>query len=595
MRRARQRPLSFLFIAFAIALCTTAALALPPKAEAVIRLGDPNTVSLSNGLVGYWPLDGSVTDWHTNTTRDLSGNGNDGSLALMSTTTSPVGGKIGQALNFKGSNLVSVQNSPSISLSGTTTMSFWFKLTSSPSAYSTIVAKGDASSEDYFMDLREAIDGITDCLPSCYLAIAAWDGGTTQGVISTTDFQAAANIGKWFHAVGLIAGNTYKIYINGSLENSGTGSYGIQTSSKNLNIGNFVDGSRTFPGIIDDVRIYNRALTATEVKQLYNLGQSKMGHSNTVVSNGLVGYWPLDGNTTNWNTNTTADVSGQGNDGTLVSMSKTASPIGGRIGQALSFDGSASYIGTTVNTTVTSATFSAWVKRTGATAYAAILFSRGSSVSGLGTFDNGADISYHWANDAGTYSWASGLTIPLNEWAFVAVSVTPSAATAYLYSKSTGFQKAVNSYTHVSTLIDDLKIGIDDAGGRYFSGSIDDARFYNRALSDAEIKQLYNLGTNKVGHSNTIISNGLVGYWTFDGGSIDWHTNTVADMSGQGNTGTLVSMSTTSSPTPGKIGQAFNFPNASAAYIDAGVKYSSRFQQLDYSYVVQTDGNTRRL
>jgi hypothetical protein len=33
-----------------------------------------------------------------------------------------------------------------------------------------------------------------------------------------------------------------------------------------------------------------------------------------------------------------------------------------------------------------------------------------------------------------------------------------------------------------------------------------------------------------------IISNGLVGYWTFDGGSIDWHTNTVADMSGNGNT-----------------------------------------------------------
>jgi hypothetical protein len=81
--------------------------------------------------------------------------------------------------------------------------------------------------------------------------------------------------------------------------------------------------------------------------------------------------------------------------------------------------------------------------------------------------------------------------------------------------------------------------------------------------------QLYKLGAVNIAHSNVIISNGLVGYWTFDGGSIDWHTNTVRDMSGQGNTGTLVSMSTSSSPTPGKIGQALNF-DGSASVVDMG-------------------------
>jgi hypothetical protein len=88
MRRARHhsaRPLSILLIAFAIALCATATLALPPRAEAVIHLGDPNTVALTNGLVGYWPLDGQVTDWNTNTTRDLSGQSNTGTLVSMST------------------------------------------------------------------------------------------------------------------------------------------------------------------------------------------------------------------------------------------------------------------------------------------------------------------------------------------------------------------------------------------------------------------------------------------------------------------------------------------------------------------------------
>jgi hypothetical protein len=66
----------FMGVAFAIALCASAALALPTKAEAAIHLGSPNTVSLTNGLVGYWPLDGFVTDWNTNTTADISGSNN---------------------------------------------------------------------------------------------------------------------------------------------------------------------------------------------------------------------------------------------------------------------------------------------------------------------------------------------------------------------------------------------------------------------------------------------------------------------------------------------------------------------------------------
>src|SRR6266699_7247432 len=90
------------------ALSAVASLALPHPALAAIHLGDPNTVSLSQGLVGYWPLDGSVTNWTTNTTSDISGNGNTGTLVSLATSTAPVGGKIGQALKFDGtSNYIS--------------------------------------------------------------------------------------------------------------------------------------------------------------------------------------------------------------------------------------------------------------------------------------------------------------------------------------------------------------------------------------------------------------------------------------------------------------------------------------------------------
>jgi hypothetical protein len=115
------RPLLLLPLFTLIAI---AALVVPPKAEAVIRLSSPNTTSLSNGLVGYWTFDGSVTDWGTNTTRDISGNGNTGTLSGgMSKSRSPVSGKIGQALSFNGlGNKVAITGP---ALTSTYTVSMW--------------------------------------------------------------------------------------------------------------------------------------------------------------------------------------------------------------------------------------------------------------------------------------------------------------------------------------------------------------------------------------------------------------------------------------------------------------------------------------
>jgi hypothetical protein len=71
-----------------------------------------------------------------------------------------------------------------------------------------------------------------------------------------------------------------------------------------------------------------------------------------------------------------------------------------------------------------------------------------------------------------------------------AVSVTSSAATAYLYDTG-GLRTAVNTVTHTSTIMDDIKVGQDDAGGRFLNGSIAQALIYNRALTATEIQQNY--------------------------------------------------------------------------------------------------------
>src|SRR3989344_9529653 len=66
------------------------------------------------------------------------------------------------------------------------------------------------------------------------------------------------------------------------------------------------------------------------------------------------------------------------------------------------------------------------------------------------------------------------------------------------------------------------------------------------------------------------LASGLVGYWTMDGKDINWTANTMTDKSGNGNTGTITNMSTTTSPTIGKIGQGLKFDG-----VDAHIALSS--------------------
>jgi hypothetical protein len=77
-----------------------------------------------------------------------------------------------------------------------------------------------------------------------------------------------------------------------------------------------------------------------------------------------------------------------------------------------------------------------------------------------------------------------------------------------------------------------------------------------------------------IAHSNTVALNGgLVGDWTFDGPTVHWGTGKIDDASGQGNTGQMVGMSTTTSVTSGVIGQALKF-NGTNSYISESTSIS---------------------
>ena len=213
-----------------------------------------------------------------------------------------------------------------------------------------------------------------------------------------------------------------------------------------------------------------------------------LAHSPRIVTDGLV--LALDaGNTKSYPGSGTAwtDLTGRGNNGTLTSGPTYSSADGGSI----VFDGSNDYVQCTGSLTVTAATFVTWIKRNGNQGtYDGILFSRGTNTTGMNFFSSN-QLGYHWNDSNSTYNWNSGLTVPNLTWCMIAVSVTNTSATAYLCQTS-GITSATNIVNHSSSVLNDIKLAQDDAGGRFFNGNISIAMIYNKALTAGEIRQNFN-------------------------------------------------------------------------------------------------------
>jgi hypothetical protein len=218
-----------------------------------------------------------------------------------------------------------------------------------------------------------------------------------------------------------------------------------------------------------------------------NSGNIVMSVSNaaSIVTTGLALYLDAGnassypGSGTNWN-----DLSGNGRNGTLTNGPTYSATNGGSI----VFDGTNDFVQCLGSLTVTAATFVSWIRRNGnQNQYDGILFSRGTNTTGM-NFQVSNQLGYHWNNNINTYGWQSGLTIPDLTWCMIAVSITSTAAIAYL-CQSSGITTATNTVSHGSSLLNDIKLAQDDAGGRFFNGNIAIAQLYNTALSAGQISQ----------------------------------------------------------------------------------------------------------
>ncbi len=206
-----------------------------------------------SGLVGWWRFDeGSGT-----LAGDSSGNGNTGTIFGCSW----VSGKYGDALSFDGltsyvdggNNLVFNSNTFSIAL--------WFKTTTVAPSFQSIFTKSGVASD---FDLQ--IEGST---------LKFYISQSTNLAIS---YSTPIVINTWYHVVisdGGTGANNLKMYVNGVEVASESPTGSRATNSNNVQIGkSAVWGGRYFNGVIDEVRFFNRALSAAEIQTDYQNGPS---------------------------------------------------------------------------------------------------------------------------------------------------------------------------------------------------------------------------------------------------------------------------------------------------------------------------------
>jgi len=166
-------------------------------------------------------------------------------------------GKFGKALSFDGvDDYVEVPDSESLRITGDLTMIAWVYPELDVSAYQGICGKGMKGEGFMAVDTRYGD----------YLL--AWRQGDGSNIY-THNFPNFFTLGeKWYFVAVVRDGNTLKAYRDGEFFDSLTFSYTVGATSTNFYVGRREDGWY-FNGLIDEVRIYNRALSEEEIKMLY--------------------------------------------------------------------------------------------------------------------------------------------------------------------------------------------------------------------------------------------------------------------------------------------------------------------------------------
>jgi len=424
----------------------------PVSLEFTPVFGDPD-------LIAHWDMDdpaGSVA-------ADVTGNGHDGSLTGDANFVSGLSnGAV--ALDGNG-DMIRVDSAPlALDTLNQFTVLAWVKNSIGSGA-----GTDDIAGQWNYPNSPSWI--LTHHGNNQYFFEIAGKGYLFGGTVST----------DWTLVAGTYDGSTMRLYQNGvEVASQGGLSGSLTFASADFVIGGQDDNSNYFAGLIDDVQLYSRALSAGELLTAYEDGAPEPDPGPGPAS--LISQWDLDEVA-----GTTAVDSAGGNNGSVASPVWTSGITGG----ALRLDGSSSSVRSPATPYNGLETFTAmaWVKN--------------DIGAGAGTDDIMGQWNYpgsrswivtHHGNDQYFFEisgkgYLYGGTVS-DEWTLITATYDGSTMRLYQNGAEVASQGGLSGALPISSA--DFVIGSQDDNSNHFDGVIDDVRIYDGALSAAEVLDAYN-------------------------------------------------------------------------------------------------------
>jgi hypothetical protein len=333
------------------------------------------------------------------------------------------------------------------------------------------------------------------------------DGNTyARTAIDTVQIGAWQQVTLVFDGTQTGNANRAKVYINGiqqTLTFVGTIPSTTRATTSNVRLGSTSSGSRNYAGSMDEVKIYNTALTADQVKLDFNAGSSlNFGATSVSEASILTGgagatanlEWNLDEKTGS----TTKDISGNNLTGTINGASWTQ----GKEGAALRFDGTDDYVTLADNTSLnlTTITLEAWVKFNtvnGTNKTIVAKWQPGVKQQYVLQLDSDNKLAFWTGNGTTGGSRLASATTPVaNTWYHVVATATGTTKNIYINGRLDATTAAGFALAGSSDI--DFSLGSKKNNvGTYFEfldGSIDKVKVYNYIRSQAQIAYNYNRG-----------------------------------------------------------------------------------------------------
>jgi hypothetical protein len=417
--------------------------------------------------VGYWRLDqtsGSVTDY--------SGEGNDGANNGATRGTQGVFGTNAFGLDSSNDEYVTISNDASLQPSETT-YAVWFRTESCCST---------GTGDELFYAKETA---------GPWNKIGLFSDGRVRYTADTgsavdVDSQNTYDDGRWHLAVGTYNGSTARLYVDGVTVDSASLSGSLDYSSADARIGKG-DGDdtsdRTYDGELDEVMVFDRALSAAEIRDMFMSGPP---------TNSLAGYWRLDGTS-----GTVRDSSGNRTHGEIKGTIERGTD-GVFNSQSFNFSGSDNYVDLQNKSLHgEEATISAWYNIRKCCSDESRIISKGTSPANqdhwyMVSMDDTDALRFRLKTGGTTDLLKIQNVVTRDTWHHVVARYNGTHMALFQDGTEIGTKAktgTIDPGTDVRTFI-----GNSPNAARQFTGRIDEVQLYESSLSDGAIQDLYRNG-----------------------------------------------------------------------------------------------------